>query len=84
MQCTLPRKFPENHISGAHIPNRGSSRCCDRSAVRPFGIEIFLNEIGAFTVDVIHQFFCFLFTLATAKKPPDFVSTWSIGKIPLG
>jgi len=32
-------------------------------------MEVFLNEICAFTVDGIHEFFRFFFTLAPGKKP---------------
>src|SRR5262245_33379363 len=72
----------ENHISDALISNHGVQHAVIYRTVGPFGIEIFLDEIRALTVDGIHQFFRIFFTLATAKKPPDFIFPRSVQKDP--
>jgi hypothetical protein len=51
-------------------------------AIRPFFVEVLLNEIGALSIDRIHELFRFLLALAASQKPPDFIFSWGIEEYP--
>ena len=55
----------ENHLYDGLIADLGVHHSVINRAVRPFDVEILLDEISAFAVDAIHQFFGFLFGFAT-------------------
>ena len=74
MPHLLPREFArtEKHIHDGLIADRGiHHRVINR--VRPFDVEMLLDEINAFALEAIHQFLGFLFGFATALKPAHLI-----------
>lgn len=68
----------QNHISYALVANSRVYHGVVDDAIGPIDVEILLNEIGAFLIDSVDQFFSFLFTFAASQKTADFVFSWSI------
>ncbi len=58
----------QNHVNDGLIADRGIDHGVVDGAVRPFDVEILLDEIGALPIDGIHELFGFLLTLAASQQ----------------
>jgi hypothetical protein len=50
--------------------------------IRPIGVEVRFNEIGAFVVNPIHQFFGIRLRSTFGSQPPHFICSGGIQKEP--
>jgi hypothetical protein len=70
----------QNHIRDALVADRGVQQGMVDDAIGPVCVEIFLNEIGAFAIDSVDQFFGLGFAFAPGQQAPDFVFPGSVEK----
>jgi hypothetical protein len=76
--CLVSLPGTENHIDDGLVADCGIHHSVINRAVRPFDLEILLDKMSAFAVDVIHQFFGFLFGFATTLKPAYLSLSWGV------
>ena len=69
-----------NHVNDGLISDGGVDHGVINGAVRPFDMEILLNEIGALAIDGIHALLSFFLSFAASHEAPHFVFSWSVKK----
>ena len=70
----------QNHVDDGLIADRSIDHGVVNGAVRPFNVEILLDEIGALAVNSIHQQLGVLLTLAASQEAPHFIISRSVKK----
>src|SRR5215469_9444001 len=70
----------QNDVDYGIIPQRRIQHAVIDSAIRPFDVEILLNEISAFAVDSIDEVQSLLLALAARQQAPHLVLSLSVQK----
>ncbi|MGA2458491.1 MAG: hypothetical protein ABSF85_13055 [Terriglobales bacterium] len=67
-------------MNGGLFADRGIDHGVVNNTVRPFDMEILLDEIGAFPINGIHELFGILLALAASQQAPHFIFSRSVKK----
>jgi hypothetical protein len=70
----------QNHVNDGIIADRCIDHGMVESAVRPFDVEILLDEIMALVVNGIYKLQGFILALATRQEAPHFIFSRSVEK----
>jgi hypothetical protein len=64
------------------IADRSIDHGVVNGAIRPFDVEIFLDEINTLAINCVHQLLGFLFALAASQQASNFILPRSVKKNP--
>src|SRR5271154_1672646 len=70
----------QNHVNDSLIADRSIDHGVVNGAIRPFYVEIFLDEISTLAINCVHELLRFFFALAASQQPSKFILPRSVKK----